>query len=278
MDDKYRVLPVKTGYIRPNEGLDEIIDKAGLMVEDGDYLVVSETPVAISQGRVVDESDYEPSLLAFFLADIWSKYIWGYILGPLLGIKKRTIKNLRRLPKEARAHKEVVLRYYGIKHALKPGSEAGIDLSHLPGALVAFLPEDPQGVSEYIARRIWEVYNKDVIVLIIDTDATYKLMGYYFTSLPCAIDGIKSDTGFLGYLFGRFSDTVLPTPLGVSKKMSIDKIFDIAKVAEDYHKDNKEYIETVYDMEEIFEEEKDKITIRNLESIEHVPALIVRKI
>jgi Uncharacterized protein conserved in archaea len=60
--DKYRVIPVKTGYIRPNEGLDELIDKAGPIVEDGDYLVVSETPVAISQGRIVDESQYKPIL------------------------------------------------------------------------------------------------------------------------------------------------------------------------------------------------------------------------
>ncbi|BAW32202.1 MAG TPA: coenzyme F420-0:L-glutamate ligase [Methanothermobacter sp.] len=278
MDDKYRVIPVRTGYIRPNDGLDVIIDKAGPVVEDGDYLVVSETPVAISQGRVIDESDYEPSFLAFFLADIWSKYIWGYLLGPLLGVKKRTIKNLRRLPKEARAHKEAVLRHYGVKHALKPGSEAGIDLSNLPGTLAALLPEDPQGVSEYIAENIQKSYNRDVTVIIIDTDATYKLMGRYFTPLPCAIDGIKSDTGFLGYLLGRFSDNILPTPLAVSKKMSIDKIFEIAKVAEDYHKNHTEYIETVYDMEDIFKEKRDRITIRNLESVEHVPALILREI
>ncbi|MBC7119488.1 MAG: coenzyme F420-0:L-glutamate ligase [Methanobacteriaceae archaeon] len=276
--DNYRVIPVKTGYIRPNEGLDELIDKAGSIVEDGDYLVVSETPVAISQGRIVDESEYEPSFLAFLLADVWSKYIWGYLLGPLLGVKKRTIRNLRRLPREARAHKEVVLRYYGIKHALKPGSEAGIDLSNLPGALVALLPEDPGSVSEHIAKNIREKYGKDVTVIIIDTDATYKLMGYYFTPLPCAINGIKSDTGFWGYLLGRFSDTILPTPIAASRRISLDSILKIAKIAEDYHKNRDEHIETVYDMEKIFKEEKDRITIKSLESIEHVPAVIIREI
>lgn len=269
---------MKTGYIRPNEGLDELIDKAGPIVEDGDYLVVSETPVAISQGRIVDESQYKPSFLAFLLADVWSKYIWGYLLGPLLGVKKRTIRNLRRLPREARAHKEVVLRYYGIKHALKPGSEAGIDLSNLPGALVALLPEDPGSVSEHIAKSLEDKYGKDVIVIIIDTDATYKLMGYYFTPLPCAINGIKSDTGFWGYLFGRFSDTILPTPIAASRRISIDTIFKVAKIAEDYHKNRDEHIETVYDMEKIFKEEKDRISIKSLESIEHVPAVIIREI
>jgi len=269
---------VKTGYIRPNEGLDELIDKAGPIVEDGDYLVVSETPVAISQGRIVDESQYKPSFLAFLLADVWSKYIWGYLMGPLLGVKKRTIRNLRRLPREARAHKEVVLRYYGIKHALKPGSEAGIDLSNLPGALVALLPEDPESVSEHIAKSLKDKYGKDVTVIIIDTDATYKLMGYYFTPLPCAINGIKSGTGFWGYLLGRFSDTILPTPIAASRRISIDTIFKVAKIAEDYHKNHDEHIETVYDMEKIFKEEKNRITIKSLESIEHVPAVIIREI
>jgi F420-0:gamma-glutamyl ligase-like protein len=43
-----------------------------------------------------------------------------YIFGPLLRIKKRTIKNLRKLPHEARSHKQLILHYYGWKHAFKP--------------------------------------------------------------------------------------------------------------------------------------------------------------
>ena len=120
--DNYYVIPIETGYIKPNGSLNPIIEPATKLMKDGDYLVIAETPISVSQGRLVDEAKYKPSLKAKFLAVIWSKYIWGYILGPLLKIKKRTIKNLRKLPKETSAHKEVVLQLYGWKHALKPAS------------------------------------------------------------------------------------------------------------------------------------------------------------
>ena len=124
----YIVIPIETGYIKPNENLNSIINPAKELMQDGDYLVIAETPISVSQNRLIDESKYTPSLTAKFLTTVWSKYLWGYVLGPALGIKKRTIKNLRRLPEETKAHKEVVLQLYGLKHALKPASEAGIDL------------------------------------------------------------------------------------------------------------------------------------------------------
>ncbi|MGL6297863.1 MAG: coenzyme F420-0:L-glutamate ligase, partial [Methanobacteriaceae archaeon] len=128
--DKYELIPIETSYIEPNEDLNKIIEPVLELINDGDYLIIAETPIAISQGRIIDEAEYTASIGAKFLASIWSKRIWGYILGPAFGIKKRTIKNLRRLPKEAQVHKEVVLKHYGWKHALKPASEAGIDLTN----------------------------------------------------------------------------------------------------------------------------------------------------
>ncbi|MBI5681452.1 MAG: coenzyme F420-0:L-glutamate ligase [Methanobacterium sp.] len=274
---KYKVIPVKTGYIKPNEPYDVIINSAKDLLEDGDFLVISETPLAISQGRLVDESEFTPSLLATFLADIWSKYIWGYVLGPILGIKKRTIKNLRNLPPEARAHKEVVLKYYGLKHALKPASEAGIDLSNAPGNYVSLLPENPVGVVEDIARKISKNLGKEVVVSIIDTDATYELLGKLFTSLPTAINEIKSNFGFFGYVLGRFGKIKGPTPLAVSKIEDLEEIMEIAKVADDYQNQNEYSMETVYDMGKTFNLEIDGVTVEMLSSIEHMPAVIVRK-
>ena len=122
INGEYIVIPIETGYIKPNEDLSCIIEPAREIMEDGDYLVIAETPISVSQGRLVDEAEYTPSLTAKFLTTVWSKYLWGYVLGPVLGIKKRTIKNLRKLPEETKAHKEVVLQLYGLKHALKPAS------------------------------------------------------------------------------------------------------------------------------------------------------------
>ena len=200
----YIVIPIETGYIKPNDNLDVIIKPAIELMKDDDYLVIAETPISVSQGRLVDESKYKPSLTAKFLTTVWSKYLWGYVLGPALGIKKRTIANLRKLPEQTKAHKEVVLQLYGLKHALKPASEAGIDLSNAPGTCVSLLPENPEKVAKEIKKEI----GKDVCVMIIDTDATYMKNGKYFTALPIAIDGIDADNGFFGYVKGQLSQNM----------------------------------------------------------------------
>jgi len=275
---EYTIIPVKTDYIKPNEPYDIIIRNAAPFLLDGDFLVISETPISVSQGRLVDESEFKPSILSFLLADAWSKYLWGYILGPIFRIKSRTIKNLRKLPPEARSHKKVILEYYGLKHALKPASEAGVDLSNVPGTLVSLLPEDPQGVARDISETIKKDLKKDVTVMIIDTDASYEIMGKRFTSLPIALNGIKSDLGIFGYLLGRVAKLLGPTPLGVSRAQNLDKALKIAKIAEDYHKKNEKDIETVYDMKNIFKGDITGVTIEMLDSVEHTPAIIVRAI
>lgn len=272
----YEIKPIQTNYIRPNQSLDIIIEKAGPFLEDNDFLVISETPVSISQGRLVDESQFKPSFKAILLADVWSKYFWGYFLGPLLRIKKRTINNLKNLPPEARAHKELVLKYYGIKHALKPASEAGIDLSNVPGTFVSLLPHNPGDAAREISIEIQEKWGKKVLVMIIDTDVTYRFAGKKFTCLPVAIDGIKSNTGFFGYLLGRFGKIAGPTPLGVSSSIPVIKALEIATIAEDYQKSIEGHVETIYNMKNEFGEEITNITVDMLDSVIHTPALIIK--
>ena len=269
----YIVIPIETGYIKPNEDLSQIIEPAKKLMKDNDYLVIAETPISVSQGRLVDESEYTPSLTAKFLTVVWSKYLWGYVLGPLLGIKKRTIKNLRKLPKETYAHKEVVLQLYGLKHALKPASEAGIDLSNSPGTFVSLLPENPEKVAAEIKKEI----GKNICVLIIDTDATYMKNNKYFTGLPIAIDGIKSDMGFFGYFKGQLSENMGSTPLGCSEKISVEKGLKMANIAEDYQKSLSTEMKTIHSVKEVLGKEIDEVTVEALDSITHTPAVIIRK-
>ena len=270
----YIVIPIETGYIKPNDNLDSIIEPAKKLMKDGDYLVIAETPISVSQGRLIDESKYTPSLTAKFLTVVWSKYLWGYILGPILGIKKRTIKNLRKLPKETERHKEVVLQLYGLKHALKPASEAGIDLSNAPGTYVSLLPKDPEKVSKEIKNKI----DKNVSVMIIDTDATYMKNNKYFTGLPIAIDGIDSDNGFFGYFKGQLSENMGSTPLGCSEKMDVESALKIANIAEDYQKSLSTEMKTIHSVKEVLGSEIDEVTVEDLDSITHTPAVIIRKI
>lgn len=271
--EDYYIIPIETGYIRPNENLDQIIGPARELMEDGDYLVIAETPISVSQGRLVDEAEYSPGLAAKLLAGLWSKYIWGYVLGPLLGIKKRTIKNLRRLPPETQAHKEVVLQLYGLKHALKPASEAGIDLSNAPGTSVSLLPENP----ERVASEIRDEIGKDVTVMIIDTDATYMKNGKYFTGLPIAIDGIEADKGVFGYVKGQLSENMGSTPLGCSREISVEEGLKIANIAEDYQKSLETAMATIHSVKSVLGTEEGEVTVEALDSITHTPAVIIRK-
>lgn len=268
------VIPIETGYIKPNDDLNSIIDPAKEIMEDGDYLVIAETPISVSQGRLIDEAEYTPSLTAKFLTTVWSKYLWGYVFGPALKIKERTIKNLRRLPKETEAHKEVVLQLYGLKHALKPASEAGIDLSNAPGTCVSLLPENPEKVAKDIKREI----GKDVCVMIIDTDATYMKNGKYFTGLPIAIEGIDADNGFFGYVKGQLSENMGSTPLGCSEKMDVESALKIANIAEDYQKSLSTEMKTIHSVKAVLGSEIDEVTIEDLDSITHTPAVIIREI
>ncbi len=278
-NNDYKIIPIETSYIKPNESLDKLFNKCMHLLEDEDYLVIAETPISVSQGRLVDEAEYTPGLSSKFLAGIWSKYIWGYFLGPILKIKKRTIKNLRRLPPETAAHKQVVLELYGWKHALKPASEAGIDLSNSPGTFVSLLPKNPQKVAEEIANMLKNKTNKDVNVMIIDTDATYRRGNKYFTGLPTAIEGIESNKGVWGYTLGQISKNMGSTPLGSSKKLSVEYSLKIANIAEDYQKSLETAMETIHSAKKVLSTDsaEDSISIETLNKITHTPAVIIRK-
>ena len=267
----YKVIPIETHYIKPNESIDFMIEDISKLANEGDYLVIAETPISVSQGRLVDEADYTPSLKATFLATYWSKYLWGYILGPLLGIKERTIKNLRKLPEESKRHKEVVLQLYGWKHALKPASEAGIDLSNAPGTCVSLLPENPEKVAKEISEEIKNKTSNTITTLIIDTDATYRRGNKYFTGLPIAIPGIEADKGVFGYTLGQLSENLGSTPLGCSREIDVDEAIEIANVAEDYQ-------ETIYSVKDVLDSDTHEVTVESLDSIIHTPAVLIRKI
>ena len=274
----YKVIPIETHYIKPNESIDFMIDDISKLANEGDYLVIAETPISVSQGRLVDEADYTPSLKATFLATYWSKYFWGYVLGPILGIKERTIKNLRKLPEESKRHKEVVLQLYGWKHALKPASEAGIDLSNAPGTCVSLLPENPEKVAKEITEEIKNKTNNTITTLIIDTDATYRRGNKYFTGLPIAIPGIEADKGVFGYTLGQLSENLGSTPLGCSREIDVDEAIEIANVAEDYQKSLSTAMETIYSVKDVLDSDTHEVTVESLDSIIHTPAVLIRKI
>ena len=101
-----KAVPIKTKYIRRNEDfVPEVINslkremKKGLKIENGDFIILSEKFVATSENNFVDEKNAKPKFWAYFCY-YWSKYLWGYVLGPILKTRKDRVKNLRKMPKK----------------------------------------------------------------------------------------------------------------------------------------------------------------------------------
>ena len=275
---KYETIPIITKYMEAGSGYDELIREVAGKSMDGDYVFISETPISTIESNLVDESTYHAGIIATLITQLWCRYLWGYILCPLLGCKKRSIENLRRLPKEARNHKQFILERYGLKHALQPTSEAGVDLSNVPEQYVSLLPENPEQSVETITNLLETEYNKKVHITIMDSDATYKLHNRLFTTLPKSITGIRKDTGVFGYILQAFSQKLGPSILATTLELPCEEIIELARIAEEEQIRNSEnFFETVYDMEDEFNTQSSQITANMLDNVKHVPAIIIRK-
>lgn len=275
---KYETIPIKTEYIKPGEGFNKLINAVVNIIEEGDYIIISETPISTAENSLVDESDYTPGIFAYLLCDIWSKYLWGYILSPLLGYKKRTIKNLRLMPKQARNHKQFILEKYGLKHALQPTAEAGVDLSNVPREYVSLLPENPQRSAEKIKDEIKKQTSINVNIIIIDTDPVYKYRNTLFTTLPISHPGILNNTGIFGFLMRRISQYMGPTILAsTDMNLGIEELIKLGCIAEKQEvKSNDNFFETIYNMKDEFKCDFNNITVEMLSSITHIPGIIIR--
>lgn len=274
---KYEVIPVICDYIESGEGYDKLIKSVSLLVDDDDILVISETPVSTAEGNLVDESEYDYGITSYIITDLWSKLLWGYILGPLLKINRRTVNNLRIMPPEARQHKEFILKKYGLKHALQPTAEAGVDLSNVPGSFVSLLPDNPAESAENIKKLVKTCCDKSVEVIIIDTDYTYEFNNTLFTTLPQSVDEIKNNTGIFGYLLRTFTRKVGCTPLASTINLDVKRIIEIGNIAEECQLDySDDFFETVYNMGDKFNVDTCEVNVDMLKNVTHVPAVIIR--
>lgn len=271
------VIPIKSDYLEANEGYEKLVNFIIKNIQEGDIVVISETPISTCDGNLFDESQYNAGFLSVIITELWCRYLWGYFLGKIFNIGSRTINNLRNMPKEARNHKEFILKHYGIKYALQPTAEAGVDLSNVPGQFVSLLPENPDKSVVEIKKLIYEKTSKNVEVMIIDTDPTYKFKNTYFTTLPKSVKHIKNDTAFLGFVLRSFSRKVGATPLACTKNMSVDSMIKLANIAENCQREySEDFFETIYNMSDTFSSNVNEITVEMLNTITHIPAVIIR--
>jgi F420-0:gamma-glutamyl ligase-like protein len=273
------VKPIRTKYWRPGDDFLKIIaNSVSGSCQDGDFVVISEKAISVAMGRVIDESKVEPSLLAKALARVWMRLAWGYCLGPLCHLSNKIVRRLKRYPiPEGEAHKEIALRYAGVGQSLLHYSEGGIDVTNLPYALAALPLCNADEIGVTVLQRLREECEKDVIVMITDTDKTYSVGGAHVTPRPSPIRGIAS-LGLLALIFGRaFRWSARATPLAVcGRSVSVDDALAVADVADRARGFGAG--RTVWDMARRFHVAFDEVTWEMLDQVEHYPVVLVRKV
>jgi len=275
----YKCFARKTGYWRPGtDYMQKIIDNVRGKIENGDFVTISEKAISTASGNIIDESKVRPSKLAHFIAKYWMRYAWGYILGVLCHLRKKTITHLRSYPVvEGDAHKQLALEHAGFWQALMYGSEGGIDGSNLPYSYVSLPLENAQSIAERIRERLAKELGTTVKVMILDTDKTYSFRNFHFTPRPKPIDGIHSCNGIAAYLTGRFLELKRrATPIALAGcRISVEKALEIAELANRARGFGAG--RNVWDMAEAFSVSITNVTWDMLDRVEHKPIVIVRK-
>jgi F420-0:gamma-glutamyl ligase-like protein len=275
---RYKAVAVESRYWKPGDDyITQLIEAIENIVEDGDFVTVSEKAVSTSLGNLVDEKNVEPSRLARFIAKYWMPLVWPYVLGPICHLRQKTIQFLRSYPpEEGSLHKQLALEQSGFLQALMHGSEGAIDGSNLPYSYVSLPLENAQKIAQELRQRIKSELGKNVTVAIVDTDKTYSLKGFHFTPRPKPLKGIHSFGGFLAYVAGRsLKLKKRATPLAVAgSQITTEEAIEIAKIANRTRGTGTG--RTVWDMAKTFNVNLTGVTWKMLDSVKHRPIVIIR--
>lgn len=278
---KYKALPVVTNFWKPHDNyLNCVVTATAGKVEDGDFVVVSEKAVSTALGNILDESKIEAGVNARFLAGFWMRLVWGYPLGVLCRFGQRLLKRLRQYPVDSGSrHKQAALEYAGLGQAVMFGSEGGIDGSNLPYSLVSLPLKNPDAEAVKIQKEIRARLGKQVVVVIVDTDKTYRLGNFSFTPRPNPLKGIHSfyRLALVAYVTGRFLKLKRSsTPIALSGcRLDTLEVLKIANIADRARGAGSGA--TVWDMASRFNAAVNAVTWGMLTQVEHKPVVIVRK-
>ncbi len=275
---KYHARAITTKYWKPKEDyINQIIEAINKKVDNGDFVVISEKALSTALNNITDESDISPSLNAKAISRFWMRIAWGYFLGSTCHFGKRLLRRLREYPLEAGSrHKQVALQHAGLLQALMWGSEGGIDGSNLPYSYVSLPLTDPYKLAEKIRQHILLKLEKNVTVIIVDTDKTYSFRNFHFTPRPKPMNGIHSFGGAATYVIGRtLKLKKRSTPLAVAgRRLQAEEAIKIANFADRARGPGSGA--TVWDMAARFHVATTGISWEMLEQVKHTPIVIVR--
>lgn len=274
---KYKA--VKSTYWLPGKDYAALmLDSLTKLLRDGDVVVVSEKAVATAEGNIVNEEHANPGFLAYVLARIWMRVVWGFLLGLLCRFRPETIKRLRNYPiTEGSHHKQVVLDHAGFLQALNYGSEGGIDISNLPYAYACLPLNNPEEEARSMLDRLSRETGKQVTLIIADTDSTFSVRGLHFTSRPHALEGIKSLKGPLPTIIGRaLKLKQRATPLAVAgSEISVDEALRYSEIA--HHARGYGAGRTVWDGAKKYGVGLSDVSWDMLKKTSHYPIVLIRR-
>jgi asparagine synthase (glutamine-hydrolysing) len=177
-------LPLRSEVLRPGDDIAEAIvaclgrlARTGLVVEDGDLLIVSEKALAISQGRSYPVSDIHPTQLAAFLSRHVTRNRTGVGLGDpttmQLAIDEAGTARIL-----AAAVAGAVTRPLGVKGIFYRVAGNGVNAIDGPSSLnlppydrwSTKAPLDPGGAAQWIARSVREATGRELGVAVIDAN------------------------------------------------------------------------------------------------------------
>ena len=202
------VIGIKTDLIRVGDdfvdSLERGMKRSGLTLEDGDIIVVSESAVATSEGRVVNLEEVVPSDLARSLAPRYSK-------------------DPREMELILQESDEIMGGIPGVALTLKDGflyPNAGIDHSNAPPGTVILFPADPQKAASEIRRRM--AHGKRIGVVVGDSRTHPLRLGCVGVALAC--DGLEPVEDARGQkdLYGK--------PLEITRKAVADNLVSAAQI------------------------------------------------
>jgi len=133
----------------------EAATREGIDIQEGDIIVIAQTIISRSEGRIVDLKDIKPSPFAEILAKETGK-------DPrLVEVILRESKGIVRMG----GHHLIMETHHGFICA-----NSGVDRSNVPGEeTVSLLPLDPDASARKIRDEIKKLTGKDVAVIISDT-------------------------------------------------------------------------------------------------------------
>jgi len=276
---KLKAIRVKTEFWLPEtDYLSEIVEAVRGHVQDGDIITISEKAISTAQGTLIDEAEYDAGRIARFLASFWTRRLWGGPIGKLAKLKDNTLDRLRNYPTaEGAAHKQVALDHVGILQALRHYSEGGIDASNLPFSLVSLPLSVPGDVAERVRIALAEEGFR-VTTLIVDGDTTYSRGCLHLAPRRVRVPGLIHFGGFLTFVLGRSMGLKSrSTPIALSgEPMNPDWALTLANVS--HRVRGYGAGRTVWDMAMSLGVGLTGVTWEMLESVDHYPIVILRKI